>query len=479
LKSKKRQSLFDWKGKRFLVTEPDAKSFGHLAYELLAAYRAAIEEDATLLISKSQKKIVNEALLSVIPEGVRFLADCSAEEKVTAFVFWNKVRSLWAIREEIRHRRKRWIPKLAELRKNPWVRRFTRNAKLDKILRTQSGLAMAWLDDAIFPLSSPFLLSNPDERSSRAKTKKNFTPYFRRQLIYQKIPVRFQQKDEELARALATKVGIDITRPFVTLHVREAGYKFGREVSDKPNSIRDEKARNANILDYFAAIDFLVEKGYQVIRIGDPTMTPVEKKGLIDLARSPLRTELLEVWCIANSAFLFGSESGPYHVAYLLNTDCLIVNCTDPICSFPVRENCIYLMKQIRRVGEDHPMPLADILTEEYFLNLRNTAKYTYVDNTPGELVAAVAEMLEAKQNWGKASPEQDQIQALLIERSKALALVVDYVRKWGVEGDFIGAGRLAQSQAVQYCQSIKPTVAIPARRPRKNRNPKEVEIHL
>ena len=52
------------------------------------------------------------------------------------------------------------------------------------------------------------------------------------------------------------------------------------------------------------AVDDLVQRGYTVIRLGDPSMTPLRHPGVVDLATSPTRTNLLEVYCLLRSDFI-------------------------------------------------------------------------------------------------------------------------------------------------------------------------------
>ena len=46
------------------------------------------------------------------------------------------------------------------------------------------------------------------------------------------------------------------------------------------------------------------------MRIGDSTMTPLDHPGVLDLAKSTKRTELLELYCLMRSELLLGCESG-------------------------------------------------------------------------------------------------------------------------------------------------------------------------
>ena len=120
-------------------------------------------------------------------------------------------------------------------------------------------------------LNTPFFWEQTPQKAL------DWTHYYRRRLLREPIPVRLSARAEEQAVREAAAIGLDERTRIVTVHAREAGYKFGREVQDaKPNSVRDDSTRNVRIESYFAAIDHLVERGYTVVRMGDPTMTPVK-----------------------------------------------------------------------------------------------------------------------------------------------------------------------------------------------------------
>src|SRR6266542_1768557 len=123
-------------------------------------------------------------------------------------------------------------------------------------------------------------------------------------------------------------------------------------------------------------------------------MLPVERSGLIDLATSSARDPYLEAYCIWKSHFLLCGESGPQGAAYLLNTPLLTVNGTDPISSFPVRADGIYLLKTVIERSTGRRLSLPEYLSEEHLSNLRNPEKFQYVENTPEQILHAVREML-------------------------------------------------------------------------------------
>ena len=101
----------------------------------------------------------------------------------------------------------------------------------------------------------------------------------------------------------AAALGISLTTPVVTVHVRESRYRSAAGLRQRSWNV----LRNARVETYFEAFSALVERGYTVVRLGDPTMTPARRSGVIDLATSPARTEWLEIWCMLRSDFLSGA----------------------------------------------------------------------------------------------------------------------------------------------------------------------------
>ena len=161
----------------------------------------------------------------------------------------------------------------------------------------------------------------------------------------------------------------------------EVQEKHARLGSRRP---RDDSARNVRVETYFEAIDHLVGRGYTVVRIGDATMAPVSRPGVVDLASLPTPAQALEILCLLRSRFLMCSEAGPVGVAYLTDTPTLTVNATDPVSSFPVRAHGLYLLKRVVEVESGRRLSVSDLLTVDYLEHVRNTRRHRYLDNTSG-----------------------------------------------------------------------------------------------
>lgn len=127
---------------------------------------------------------------------------------------------------------------------------------------------------------------------------------------------RPSMQDPELARLLETS-GVSPEDRIVTVHCREGGFR------------RNERhdLRNADIASFVPALRALAEQGYRVVRLGDPTMTPMpDVPGAVDYAHSPLKSPALDVQLPAVARFHIGTSSGLSLVPLLYGTPTLFLN---------------------------------------------------------------------------------------------------------------------------------------------------------
>jgi putative glycosyltransferase (TIGR04372 family) len=386
---------------KLLVTMPHNWAYGHLALEMLISLGMARTQNAAVYFIE-RRKAVNRALFLLKSDAVKILPR-------SRWLAW-LIRTLWSVRQ---------------------------------------GLAGS-SEKALLSSGPPSL--NADSGVNAAKTDETTDSYFRRRLICEPVPVRLSDRDEVRALRQAEAFGITASTRLVTLHVRESGF---HSKPDKPELV-SMSTRNAKIETYHRAVDFLVHEGFRVVRIGDPTMRPLQRYGVVDLATSKQRTELLELYCLLKSEFLLGCESGLLGVSYLVNTPFLNVNATDPVSSYPVRSDGLYILKRVMERHGKRVLSLSEMLDEDYLFNLRNVERYEYLDNTSDEILDATQEMMR----WLHSPREPNADQK---EYKKRLELVVedlrdrwDYVRKWGSDAGFLGDGWICGGFAERTLHSSK-----------------------
>ena len=105
------------------------------------------------------------------------------------------------------------------------------------------------------------------------------------------------------------KLGIDPDKPYVCLVVRDGGHyaSLGEKESDGYSFL------NFEIASFEQAALWLVEHGYQVVRMGAGSETPLSTSHpqLIDYANSQHRSEFLDIYIAATCSFAVSTQTGP------------------------------------------------------------------------------------------------------------------------------------------------------------------------
>jgi len=110
-------------------------------------------------------------------------------------------------------------------------------------------------------------------------------------------------------------IGVDIKKPFVCLVVRDDGHYGDVLLSDNPNFL----SSNFDVEEFVAASRALVDRGYQVVRMGagrEKSLTD-NHPGIFDYAKSEIRSPFLDVFLAANCAFAISTQTGPDAVSLL------------------------------------------------------------------------------------------------------------------------------------------------------------------
>jgi putative glycosyltransferase (TIGR04372 family) len=258
------------------------------------------------------------------------------------------------------------------------------------------------------------------------------------------IPVRFAASEEaRLARMAAKLWGMDENSKIVTLHVRET-----EDAWDKQNA----RKRNATVSNYIPAIDFLMSRGYKIIRIGKLPRQRLEYQGLIDLATSPHRTDLLELWLLSRSEFFIGCDSGPTPVAYLLNKPVVLVNIIDPY-SIPLRSGSIYILKHVFDRSVDRTLSLQELINEKYLTTIKDINRYAWLENSAEEILEAVKEMHASLSRKFRLCAEQIAFKEKLYSVAEAIKDTPGHKLAFffGSDPVFVGDGHIAHFYARKH----------------------------
>tara|TARA_B110000977_G_scaffold201844_1_gene299218 strand:- start:11736 stop:13034 length:1299 start_codon:yes stop_codon:yes gene_type:complete len=161
---------------------------------------------------------------------------------------------------------------------------------------------------------------------------------------FNKINVDFEEDKKIYCNKILNKYGLDINKEkIVCIHVRDPYYRsdFSRRL-----------IRNSDINIYKKSIEFLIEKGFFVIRIGRISDQKLYKKkvvGYLDYSFMEEREDIIDLYLIKKCHFyLSGSTSGPLDYAmYMHNKKCLILNNPRIFEAFPTNKYSRSTLKKI------------------------------------------------------------------------------------------------------------------------------------
>ena len=203
----------------------------------------------------------------------------------------------------------------------------------------------------------------------------------------------FSLPRETNSRGWATlhKMGVPQDAWFVTLHVREGTW------DGRGGGIHG--IRNADVSTYFPAITEITRRGGWVVRIGDPSMTPLPiLPKVLDYSHSDERADWMDIFTLACCRFMIGTNSGPAFVPPLYGTPCVLTNWWPPA-ERPWHASDIFIPKMHRRLSDGSYLTLRESLCEPFSFchSRRYLADHEGVvveDNDPELIRAAVVEML-------------------------------------------------------------------------------------
>jgi putative glycosyltransferase (TIGR04372 family) len=205
----------------------------------------------------------------------------------------------------------------------------------------------------------------------------------------------------------------------VLLHARESGYR--QRPAERQQQL--DRLRDARIETYAPAVTWMVERGYQVIRIGDATMTPCPWPGVVDLANAPWRIDAFELWVALNSRFFVCGDSGPYLLALLGGVPCVSVN-TFRLGYNTIGANDRYIVKRVFDRVQNRFLSIAETLSDEFVHSPVDFDRFDWIDNTPGEIREAVEDMVASLDDPARsrtaAQRRHDEVLSRVVPRETA-----------------------------------------------------------
>ncbi|HZP76264.1 MAG TPA: TIGR04372 family glycosyltransferase [Pseudolabrys sp.] len=198
------------------------------------------------------------------------------------------------------------------------------------------------------------------------------------------LPERFV----EIASRFCAKHGIDLEKPIVTLHARDDAF----------HGIARQSIRNSPIASFVPAINWLLQKGWQVIRLGDPYMPrlDVNDRDYFEIPYMEGYVAELDAFFVKRSRFMVASASGPLAYAIALRTPVIVVNAILNYmhATAATEMNCL---KRYKEISSSRVLPLAEAVDRNLFSTIHlpelERAGFTVEESSAEEVLAAVEDM--------------------------------------------------------------------------------------
>jgi putative glycosyltransferase (TIGR04372 family) len=199
------------------------------------------------------------------------------------------------------------------------------------------------------------------------------------------------REDEDWGKDALRQLGIPEGAWFVCVHVREPGFS--------PVDEELHAHRNGDVGATLPAIKEIVSRGGWVVRIGDPTMTPLQPlTRVIDYAHHPTKSERLDIILCAKARFILGNTSGIALVGSVFGVPCAVANMIPiPTLWFGARDISIPKLLwsedhgRYLRFDEIFGSPIADFR----YANLYAESRIRVDENSAADITDLVVEMLD------------------------------------------------------------------------------------
>jgi len=156
--------------------------------------------------------------------------------------------------------------------------------------------------------------------------------------------------------------------------------------------------RDGDIKSYKQSIQYLISKGYTVVRIGSEYSLSLsfDSDSYIEYNSSKYKSSFMDLYIPYISEFIIGSRSGATDVSLLFNTPLLVVNSTRFIES-PLGMNDLFIQKKLID-SKGKIIPYKELIIDKKYYSpdgneLERLFGIKYIDNTGNEILEATIEM--------------------------------------------------------------------------------------
>jgi putative glycosyltransferase (TIGR04372 family) len=209
------------------------------------------------------------------------------------------------------------------------------------------------------------------------------------------IPKKFYTKSQNILK----KINYNNNSKIVCIHVRDSSFH---------NDKNRRSYRNPTIENYYDSINYLLDKGYSVFRLGLVAEKKIQifNKNFFDLPFliTPDEIEFLQFYLVENCQFFIAHESGPQYLPWFQNKPTLYTNVFKFFYLTSPNINCRYTFRKIFDKKKNKLLNLREYLRLPYAYHDVNkyNDNFLFIENTKEELLNSLKEFEEhyINKNW-------------------------------------------------------------------------------
>ena len=253
----------------------------------------------------------------------------------------------------------------------------------------------AYAPESMIPESMMFSFSNQrDVTGVFEKKKSNFS---------------FLEKEHEIALSWLKSFGWKEKEPFVCLLVRDEGYLQSSEIlsPDDMDVTTNKKGwgyhnyRNSDISEYELSIQWLIERGVRVIRMGKNMIKPlsINHELVIDYPFLKETNDLLDIWLFAHCNLCVSTGTGIDYVSDVFRKPILFINFL-PLIDFISWSNAMHVPKKLLWADSGKELSLRENINNSWGRNDHYSNHNIKIQNlNKDEILVSIKECWEDLEN--------------------------------------------------------------------------------
>ena len=234
--------------------------------------------------------------------------------------------------------------------------------------------------------------------------------------------ISFTEPENKKGTEFLNKIGLRPEDKYVCVIIRDPAYKT-KYFPTLPEN--ETTYRNSDQSTYVSTVQYLLEKGYWVFRMGKLVEKPMNIKHMrfLDYACSDLKSDFLDIWLNANCHFAISNGSGLDEVQKTFRKAILQVNIAPPTEIISGLKNVLSILKKFVDADSGEKISLNQMIERELIgltSNHQFEEKNIIIENNTNEEILCALKEFELRSDglWNE-SAEYQELHGIFFEKLK------------------------------------------------------------